>query len=153
MDGPDAREQLEHALDAHADETDYFIRQALQFLESPDEGMVVERPSSEGGDLAVWLPVNRPLYDRVELEASERDMDVEEWMLTQLWIALERLDHREYEFTVAPEVDLPEAVARRARLKYEYFQSEGKDTSLDEVLMGFVQFRPTYTVDGEPIEE
>jgi len=54
---------------------------------------------------------------------------------------------------IETEVEIPEPLYRRLELEQEHGRLIGTHTSVEERLFNFVDWQPTWMVDGDPISE
>jgi len=122
--------------------------------DTPDEQLIAAVSPADSGD---WIPVTvefpAGVLNAVARNRGERQ-PVADWIRGAVTIRFLGVD-RELEIQPPVRVDVPSAVAQRARLWAEYKVARDPDENyhdaLRDALLGFVQEQTEYIVDGEPI--
>jgi hypothetical protein len=122
--------------------------------DTPDEELIAAvSPAAPGDWIPVTVEVPAGVLDAVERNRGERQ-PVADWIRGAVVLRFSAIN-REVEIQPPVRVDVPPAVAQRARLWAEHkvarTPGENYHDALRDALLGLVQPQTEYLVDGEPI--
>jgi hypothetical protein len=103
----------------------------------------------------VSLTFSGPEYERLQLEATDEGVAVDEWLKQAARFRIARIDtDLAHSIETDITVELPDNIYERARLRREQANQSGKDNEFADYAWDYINLNPEFVnSDGDPITD
>jgi hypothetical protein len=102
---------------------------------------------------SVTLTFSGPEFERIQLEADDEGVSVDEWIQRAVDHRLTKID-RDLKASIDADttIVLPENIHQRAYLRYKQAQQSGSDNTFEEYVWDYLLLDPNFVnSDGDPV--